>query len=150
MITRTSAEGKELIKAFEGFAARPYICPAGYWTIGYGHLITYDDALPLRWRGQVLTEEMALHILESDLTVREKAVMRLVDVPLTQGQFDALVSFVYNLGAGRLQVSTLRRRLNRGDYDGVPSELGKWVYSKGQKLGGLVRRRAAEVIMWNA
>lgn len=71
-------------------------------------------------------------------------MLRLIAVPLTDGQFDGLVSFTFNLGAGALQRSTMRRKLNRGEQDGIPAELMKWVWAGGQKLTGLVRRRKAE------
>ncbi|MFO0109292.1 MAG: lysozyme, partial [Alphaproteobacteria bacterium] len=118
-----------------------YMCPAGYPTIGYGHLVTEAN------KEQFLDgvdEDKALDLLRQDVAVAERAVLCLITVPLTDGQFDALVSFTFNLGAGALQRSTLRRKVNREEHDDVPAELMKWVWAGGRKLKGLVRRRAAE------
>ena len=142
-----SRQGLDLICRFEGFSPIIYMCPAGYPTIGYGHLITEAN------KEQFLDgvdEDEALDLLRQDVIVAERAVLRLISVPLTQGQFDALVSFTFNLGGGALQRSTLRRKLNRGDYDAVPTELMKWVWAGGRKLKGLVARRRSEVILFSA
>jgi lysozyme len=137
-----SKDGLDLICRFEGFSPVIYICPAGYPTIGYGHLITEAN------KEQFLDgvdEDEALELLRQDVTVAERAVLRLISVPLTQGQFDALVSFTFNLGSGALQRSTLRRKVNREEHDDVPAEFMKWVWAGGRKLRGLVKRRKAEV-----
>ncbi len=136
-----SKQGLDLICRFEGFSPVIYICPAGYPTIGYGHLITEAN------KEQFLDgvdEDEALELLRSDVGKAERAVLRLIAVPLTQGQFDALVSFTFNLGSGALQRSTLRRKVNREEHADVPAELMKWVWAGGRKLNGLVKRRAAE------
>lgn len=136
-----SKDGLDLICRFEGFSPVIYICPAGYPTIGYGHLITEAN------KEQFLDgvdEDEALDLLRQDVAVAERAVLRLINVPLTQGQFDALVSFTFNLGAGALQRSTLRRKVNREEHDDVPAEFMKWVWAGGRKLKGLVKRRKAE------
>ena len=91
-----------------------------------------------------LTQAEATDILRKDVGIAERAVVRLISVPLTDGQFDALVSFTFNLGAGALQRSTLRRKVNRGEHESVPAELMKWVWAAGKRLPGLVRRRQAE------
>ena len=135
-------EGIELIKRFEGFSPKIYICPAGYPTIGYGHLIRSYE----RFSNDGISIDEATRLLKDDIFHSEKAVLRLVDVPLTDGQFDALVSFTFNLGAGALQRSTLRRKLNRGEYLAVPNEIRRWVWSGGTKLKGLIRRRNAEAM----
>ena len=137
-----SKDGLDLICRVEGFSPVIYICPAGYPTIGYGHLITEAN------KEQFLDgvdEDEALELLRQDVTVAERAVLRLISVPLTQGQFDALVSFTFNLGSGALQRSTLRRKVNREEHDDVPAEFMKWVWAGGRKLRGLVKRRKAEV-----
>lgn len=134
---RTSQAGIDLIKRFEGFSSVPYLCPAGYWTIGYGRTKGVNK------HTSSISKYDAEDMLLDDLVGFENAVKRLISVPLTQGQFDALVSFTYNLGAGNLQISTLRMRLNRGDYD-VTGEFRRWVYAKGRKLPGLIARREAE------
>jgi lysozyme len=116
-----------------------------YPTIGYGHLITEAN------KEQFLDgvdEDEALDLLRQDVAVAERAVLRLISVPLTQGQFDALVSFTFNLGAGALQRSTLRRKVNREEHTDVPAELMKWVWAGGRKLKGLVKRRKAESLAY--
>jgi len=140
-----SKQGLDLICRFEGFSPVIYICPAGYPTIGYGHLIT--EANKERFLDGV-DEDEALELLRSDVGKAERAVLRLIAVPLTQGQFDALVSFTFNLGSGALQRSTLRRKVNREEHDDVPAELMKWVWAGGRKLKGLVKRRAAEATIY--
>jgi GH24 family phage-related lysozyme (muramidase) len=137
--------GVDLIKRFEGFWPTVYICPAGYPTIGYGHLIKPHERERFA-RG--ITGEQAETLLRQDVQTAERAVLRLITVPLTDGQFDALVSFTFNLGAGALQRSTLRRKVNRGDHAAVPAEFRKWVWAGGRKLEGLVKRRKAEAFMY--
>lgn len=134
----TSEKGIALIKHFEGFSPKAYLCPAGLPTIGYGHQI-----LPKEKFG-TLTEAGATFLLKKDLVIAEDAIEKFITVPLTQGQFDALVSFVFNLGAGVLQRSTLRRFLNKRDYAGAAQEFLRWVWADGVKLEGLKRRREAE------
>lgn len=133
--------GLNLIKRFEGFSPTIYICPAGYPTIGYGHVLLAHEREQFK-AGLTLAE--ATELLRKDVGIAELAVLRLISVPLTDGQFDALVSFTFNLGAGALQRSTLRRRVNRGEHESIPAELMKWVWAAGRKLPGLVRRRQAE------
>jgi lysozyme len=133
----TSQKGLDLIKSFEGLRLSAYKCPADVWTIGYG---TTAGVKP----GQNITKERAEELLREDVKRFEQQVMRLVKVPLTQGQFDALTSFVYNLGAGNLSNSTLLRLLNAGDYAGAAAQFDRWNKAGGKVLAGLVRRRAAE------
>ena len=95
-----------------------------------------------------VTQAEATDLLRKDVRIAELAVLRLISVPLTDGQFDALVSFTFNLGAGALQRSTLRRKVNRGEHERVPAELLKWVWAAGKKLPGLVRRRQAEGVAY--
>lgn len=143
MANKCNDAGIELIKKFEGFSPRVYLCPAEYPTIGYGHVVkdgeSFDDGI---------TEEQAEDILRSDVIIAENAVKNQVRVPLNSNQFSALVSFTFNLGSGSLQASTLKRRLNAGHYDEVPYQLMRWVFSGGVKLNGLVRRREAESELW--
>ena len=136
-------DGLALIQRFEGFSATPYLCPAGYLTVGYGHVVKkhVDFTKPI-------TEQEALTILVADVQTAERAVLRLITVPLTNGQFDALVSFTLNLGGGALQRSTLRRKINRGEHADAPAEFMKWVWAGGRKLKGLVKRRAAEAALY--
>ena len=91
-----------------------------------------------------ITQAEATELLCKDVRIAERAVLRLISVPLTDGQFDALVSFTFNLGAGALQRSTMRRKVNRGQHEAVPAELMKWVWADGKRLPGLVRRRRLE------
>lgn len=141
---RVSEQGLHFIAQFEGFSPTPYRCPAGYWTIGYGHVIA--DAAHV-----AITQSEAETLLQQDTKIAERAVMRFISVPLLQHQFDALVSFTFNLGSGALQRSTLRRMVNRGDFDDAGDEFTRWVYAGGKKLKGLVLRRAAErkLFMYN-
>lgn len=119
----------------------PYLCPAGYWTVGYGHLLQ-------KYEPMQMTEAEASLLLLADMRFAEAAVERLIQTPLTQPQFDALVSFTFNLGAGALQRSTLRRKVNRGEHHEVPAELEKWVFAGGKRLSGLVARRKAEADLY--
>lgn len=138
-------DGLDLIKHFEGFSPTIYICPAGYPTIGYGHLVR--DLEQDRYQ-QGITEQEAEDLLRRDVQGAERAVLRLIDVPLTDGQYDALVSFTFNLGAGALQRSTLRRKVNREQHVEVPKQLMRWVWAGGRKLKGLIRRREAEALIY--
>lgn len=139
--------GLDLVRAFEGLRTEAYRCPAGVWTIGYGHT---GDVSP----GQRITADQAEQMLRDDLAACGGQVEQLIGVPLSDCQYAALVSFVFNAGAGALRGSTLRRRLNGGDYDCVPSELARWVKAVDPRSGarvplaGLVRRRAAEGELW--
>lgn len=133
----TSQKGLDLIKSFEGLRLSAYKCPADVWTIGYGTTVGVKP-------GQTITKERAEELLREDVKRFEQQVLRLVKVPLTQGQFDALTSFVYNLGAGNLSNSTLLRLLNAGDYKGAAAQFDRWTKAGGKELPGLVKRRAAE------
>lgn len=145
-----SPKGLEHIKLYEAFRAEAYddLRPSvrmqnggrivGTLTIGYGH--TGAEA----WIGNKISEDDATRILLDDLRDFENDLQGLVKVPLTQSEYDALVGFVYNVGAANLRRSTLLRKLNAGDYDGSAAEFGRWVHSKGRRLKGLERRREAE------
>ncbi len=133
-----------LIRTSESFRAKPYLCPAGVPTVGFGST-RYADGTIVHMSDPPITEAEANKILMSTLGREyEPAVRRYVSVPLTQGQYDALVDFAYNAGAQNLRTSTLLRKLNAGDYEGAANEFGKWVYADGKKLIGLVKRRQAE------
>ena len=114
---------------------------AGWPTIGYGHVVRDDERERF---AHGIDEAAAEKLLRRDVETAERAVLRLIRVPLADGRFDALGSFTFNLGAGALQRSTLRRKVNRGEHDAVPAEFGRWVFAGGRKLRGLVRRREAE------
>jgi lysozyme len=141
-----SAAAARMIAEFEGFRSGLYDDPAGHCTIGYGHLVhkgrCNGSELEAFRRG--ISEQEARRLLRQDARPAGDAVNSLVTVPLSQPQFDALTSFVYNLGVGNFAGSQLLKRLNAGEYDAVPTELAKWVHAGGNRLEGLVRRRAAE------
>lgn len=141
---RTSRAGIDLITSFEGYYPSWYLDPVGVRTVGYGHTserIPAGITVPL-------TREEALDLLRSDLKEYEAEVRRLVKVPLSQPQFDALTSFAFNVGAGALASSTLLKRLNHGDYDAAAREFRRWVFGGGEALPGLKRRRAAEAALF--
>lgn len=135
---KTSYIGRKLIKTFEGYRSEAYLCPAGKWTIGYGHASGVSE-------GDTCTQEEAEIYLQEDLQWAEK-VVNSQNLDLNQFQFDALVSFVYNVGSGNFQDSTLLQKIkaNPKDYAAIEEEWKKWKYSNKQVLKGLVRRRAAE------
>jgi lysozyme len=138
---RTSRKGIEFIKAHEGLRLDAYLCPAGVPTIGYGH--TYNVKI-----GDRITEEQAEKFLIGDLIVAETEVNR-YGFDLTQNQFDALVSFVFNVGAGNFRSSTLLKRLkdNPNDPD-IENQFKRWVYGGGKVLQGLIRRRNEEAKLY--
>ena len=132
-----SNEGINLIKQFEGCVLSAYKCPAGFWTIGYGHTKNVKQ-------GMKITKEQATNLLKDDLKTYENYVNKYVKVKLNQNQFDALVSFAFNCGGGALKSSTLLKKLNKGDYEGAANELLRWNKANGKVLAGLTRRRKAE------
>jgi lysozyme len=138
-----SSTGLDLIEICEGLRTETYPDADGHPTIGFGHMLKPGESFP-----NGITAEQATELLRGDVAFAEHAVNCLVTPKLTQGQFDALVSFTYNEGAGRLQSSTLLKVLNAGDYAAVPAQLMEWVYGGGVKLPGLVTRRAAEAAMF--
>jgi lysozyme len=140
----------ELAKRFEGFhrvpkhdphRAYPYLCPAGYWTIGYGHLCLPDHP--------PISEEEGESYLAADLQIALRATLRYCPVLATEpeNRLASIMDFTFNLGAGRLQTSTLRRRVNQRDWAAAGTELGRWVRGGGQILPGLVVRRQAEAAL---
>jgi len=141
-----SPNASALVSQFEGYSATAYLCPAGVMTIGYGTTV-YPDGTKVKG-GDTCTEDQAQAWLQHDLSWAGEAVARLVKVDLSQNQFDALTSFVYNLGAGALQGSTLLRMLNGGAYDLAAAQFQFWVHGGGKILPGLVKRRAAEAALF--
>jgi len=137
-----SRDGLDFIKSFEGFSPVPYKCPSGYLTIGYGHLIKSEESF------SHLTEEEALNLLEQDIQKASYAVQRLIEISLNQNQFDALCSFTFNLGAGALQRSTLRQKINRSEFIDAGDEFLRWVRAKGRILPGLMVRRTQERLLF--
>lgn len=138
MLIRISESGIDKIKRHEDLRLKPYKDVAGYWTIGYGHKL-----LPGEWYDEI-SEAKAEELLRQDLQTAEDAVVRYVNVGMTQGQYDALVSFVYNVGVDAFRESTLLRKLNAGDYEGAAYEFPRWKYAGGEVVAGLVNRRNAE------
>ena len=142
MTMNTNARGIALIKQFEGFRSNAYRCPAGIWTVGYGH--TSAAGAPQVGPLTKVTRQEAEEILINDLDKFEVGVDRAVKVPLTPNQFSALVSFAYNVGVGAFRSSSVLKAVNAGDFDAVPRRLALWVKGGGKTLPGLVKRRAAE------
>jgi len=141
-----SDAGLKFIADHEGLRLNLYNDPAGHATIGIGHLVhlgPINGSEPSDFKDGI-TEQQAYDLLKSDVASAIKAVKDLITVPLNQQQFDALVSFTFNLGRGSLKSSDLRTRLNRGEYSAVPYELSRWVNGGGKKLPGLVKRRSDE------
>lgn len=134
----------ELVKKFEGLhkvkndLIYPYVCPAGFWTIGYGHLCQSTT--------QPITEEQADLYLAQDLAIAMRATLKHCPVLINESEnkLSAMIDFTFNLGSGRLQCSTLRRKINQKDWIGASKELNKWIYGGGKILKGLVKRRAEE------
>ena len=134
---KISNNGLDLIKHFEGLVLKAYKCPAGVWTIGYGHT---KDVQP----GDEWSESNADHMLEVEMEEYEGYIHDSVTAPINQDQFDALVSWVYNLGGGNLNASTMLKVLNAGQYEEVPAQMMRWNKAGGKVLEGLTRRRQAE------
>ena len=154
---KTSEKGKTLIKKTESFESRPYRCPANIPSIGFG-TTRYPNGKAVTMYDPAITLEQANAYFAHDIERFERDVLSLVKVPITQGQFDALVSFAYNCGsdidddtiAEGLGDSTLLKKLNAGDYKGAADEFPKWNKGAGKVQPGLVKRRAAERDMFLA
>jgi lysozyme len=140
---KLSGEGMAFLKRSEGFRNRVYLDVAGLPTIGYGHRLLHPDSFP-----NGIDEPQASNLLASDVRDAEQAVERMVKVPLTPGQFDALVDFTFNLGAGRLAASTLLKSLNAGRYDDAAEQLLLWNHAGGKECAALKARREAEAELW--
>ena len=138
---KTSPKGIALIKEFEGLRLKAYLCPGGVWTIGYGHTAGVKP-------GMVITKAQAEEYLKADLIAFERYLNGLGSA-LNQNQFDALVSFIYNVGTGNFYSSTLLRKVRANPQDNsIMDEFLRWVYSKGRVLPGLQRRRLAEMKLY--
>ncbi len=133
-----SQNGLAIIKKFEGFSATPYLCPAGKTTIGYGHVIAAGESFT------DISTDAAEDILKNDIAKVEQALAGLIKVPLNQNQFDALVSFTYNIGITAFKNSTMRLLLNINEPALAAKEFARWVYCGGKVLNGLVSRRQDE------
>lgn len=141
---KTSNNGIDLIKEFEGLRLKTYRCASGILTIGYGH--TGNDVEPL----MTISEAEAEKLLIADLKTAETTISRFVKQPLTQNQFDALVSFIFNVGANSFGNSTLLKRINANPYNpAIEHEFKRWVFSKQKKkLPGLISRREKEAELY--
>jgi len=140
----------EFIRREEGLKLTVYLCPAGVKTVGWGHAVEAHDGLNL---GDCITEEQAAQFLESDVMRAYQALFRLVSVPLDDAQQTALVSFIFNLGGSRFQASTLRQKINRGEFEDAAQEFGRWVYARDPlkgllRLKGLAARRRREQMLF--
>ena len=131
----------DLITHFEGCELDAYLCPASVLTIGVGHTKDVKE-------GDRITEAQARALLLEDLSYFEDQVNAMVKIDLTQNQFDALVSWTFNLGSGNLKSSTLLNRINYGPISDVPFQIQRWNRANGEVLAGLVKRRAAEAALW--
>lgn len=139
---KINKKGIDLIKNFEGCKLQAYLCPAGVWTIGYGHTKGVKE-------GDKITQEEAEMFLKSDLRTFEIGIECLIKKELTDNQFSSLVSFAYNLGLGNLTSSTLLKKINNNPNDiSIREEFYKWSLAKGQRLMGLVKRRKAEADLY--
>lgn len=141
-----SPKGIDLIKQFEGCKLTAYKDGGGVWTIGWGH--TSAAGAPEVKEGLTITQQQANKILADDLAKFSEGVAKLIKVEISQDQFDALVSFAYNVGLGAFGSSTLLKKLNAKDFEAVPAQLMRWTKDNGKEVGGLVRRRRAEAALW--
>tara|TARA_R100000995_G_C3482910_1_gene125176 strand:- start:1090 stop:1533 length:444 start_codon:yes stop_codon:yes gene_type:complete len=136
-----SNEGLSLIKKFEGCELDSYKCAAGVWTIGYGSTHGIE-------KGMSISKSRAEELLLEDIAQFEDIVDKAVSVNLSQNQYDALVSWTFNLGGGNLNSSTMLKVLNAGDYENVPEQIKRWNKANGKVLEGLIRRREAEALLF--
>jgi lysozyme len=141
IMKKINSFGLSIIKSFEGLEITAYKCPAGIWTIGYGHTKGVCQ-------GDTCTEEEADLFLREDVKVAEDAVNRHVTFPISENQFSSLVSFVFNIGGGNFARSTLLKVINAGMLDSAPEQFERWSRVNGLKIDGLARRRAAEIALW--
>lgn len=147
-ITKIGAKGLALIESFEGFRSKPYKCPAGIPTIGYGNTF-YPDGRKVSLSDSPINESQATDLLKNTLSTFEKYVDSFCRDDINQNQFDALVSFAYNLGPANLKSSTLLKKINNNPSDPtIRNEFMKWVRAGGRTLPGLVRRRQAEADLY--
>jgi len=157
---KVSKEAIEGIKKDEGVRTKPYRCPALLWTAGVGHVIDQSHIrvpfnerknipLPPEW-DRVLSMAEVDALLAQDLATFERGVLRLCPSGLTQGRFDALVSFSFNVGLGNLQRSTIRMKHNRGDFEGAAESFMAWTKAGGKELPGLVKRRKHERALYES
>jgi lysozyme len=142
---KTSQKGLTLIKKFEGFSDKEYICPAGKITIGYGHVILPNEDFP-----QPMTRLDGELLLKKDLEPRESALNKFLKVKINQNQFDALISLIYNIGVENFKNSTLLNFINNKLFDKIPSQFRRWKYINKVVSKGLLARREEEIKLWLA
>lgn len=135
-----------LIKHFEDFEPKAYVCEGGKWTIGYGTTI-YANGKAVK-EGETITLDKAIIEMNREIEEKAQGIAKYIKVPLNPNQLDALVSFAYNVGLGNFQKSTLLKKLNNGDYAAIPNELMKWINASGKPWAGLWRRRLAEALLF--
>lgn len=151
---KLSDNGLNLIKLNEGWVPKIYKDSAGLDTIGYGHLLTAEDKKSGKYKAGI-SEVDGANLLRKDVSFAENAVNKHIKVQLTQGQFDALVDFTFNLGTAALASSKLLKKLNAGEYDSVPSEMLRWNKVRNPKTNqlepvtGLTKRRERAIVLWN-
>lgn len=138
-----SQKGLDLIKKFEGFCEKEYICPAGKPTIGYGHVI-----LPNETFVEPMTRKEAEILLKKDLEPRGSALNKFLKVKITQNQFDALMCLIYNIGVANFHSSTLLKFVNDRSFDKVPDQFRRWRYINKVESKGLLNRREEEIKLW--
>ena len=143
----TSQKGLDFIADVEGNKLHSYLDTGGVWTIGVGH--TSDKWFQVK-EGQQITYDKSIQLLKIDVEEAEDAIIELVKVPLTQNQFDALVSFVFNIGAGAFANSTMLRKLNEKDYEGAAAQFPRWNKDNGKVINGLTKRRLLEQFVFNS
>ena len=143
MTMKTSPQGLAIIKKFEGFRSKPYLCPAGVATIGYGSTY-YADGRPVKMTDAPVTEAQAQELLQATLAKYEACVNGAVKMPINQNQFDALVSFTYNVGCSAFRKSTMLQLFTTGYAGAAAEQFARWNRGGGKVLAGLVSRRAAE------
>ena len=153
---KASSNGKKLLAAWEGLVTHPYQDSGDAWTIGVGHLLTDKELQSgtIKIGSRLIsihgmTESLCFDLLEQDLAKAERTINQSVKVSLSQNQFDALASFVFNVGIQAFSDSTLLRLLNQGKYNEVPTQLRRWNKDNGKVNKGLTNRRRKEIALWN-
>jgi lysozyme len=147
-ITTSSSKGIDLVKSYEGFSSKPYLCPANVVTIGYG-TTRYPNGVKITLKDAPITEAKALEYLMLDMKSFERNVDSYCRDDINQNQFDALVSFCYNVGPNALKASTLLKKVNINPNDpSIANEFAKWNKGAGRVLKGLVRRRKEEAQLY--
>lgn len=145
---KVSSKGIELIKEFEGFSSSAYLCSAGKWTIGYGNTF-WEDKTPVK-KGDEISKTKATELITKIANEFARDVATLIQIDVTQNQFDALVSLAYNIGLGAFKSSTLLNQLNKGNFIGAGQEFLRWDKSNGKPLLGLTRRREREKLLFDS